>query len=167
LRVLFILFLVLPILEIWLLLKVGSVIGGLPTVGLVVLTAIAGVALLRQQSLATVLRARGKLEHGEAPIGEMAEGIFLAVGGALLLTPGFVTDFLGFCCLLPGVRRALLSWGIRQFFGRAAPPPQGAGFRQQSHREGGGHTIEGEYRRENDHERDRDREDDPHQGPRH
>lgn len=152
-RFLLIFFIVMPILEVWVLLRVGSIIGGLSTVALVVLTAVIGVMLLRQQSFSTVLRARGKLEQGEAPVGEMVEGLFLAVGGALLLTPGFITDALGFCCLLPGIRRGLLGWALRQFMQR--PGFRAGGFsyhssgeqpRSPQHR----HTIEGEYRREDE-----------------
>lgn len=143
-RLLFILFIVVPILEIWVLLKVGSVIGGLATIALVILTAAIGVALLRQQGFQTVLRVRAKLERGEAPTGELIEGIFLAVGGILLLLPGFITDTLGLCCLIPGIRRRLIGWGLRQSVTRRAtaernrPPSAGS------------HTIEGEYHREDE-----------------
>src|SRR5690606_19661020 len=101
---LFLLFVLTPIVEMWVLIKVGGVIGALPTIGLVLLTAVIGLALLRMQGFATLLRARQKMEEGQLPAKELVEGIFLAVGGALLLTPGFVTDALGFACLLPGTR---------------------------------------------------------------
>ncbi len=88
----------------YLLIEVGGYIGTLPTIGLVMLTAVIGVALLRRQGLATLTRGIGRLQRGEVPAQEMAEGILLAISGALLLTPGFVTDAVGFAFLLPASR---------------------------------------------------------------
>jgi len=105
---LFILFVVIPVIEILLLIKVGQAIGGWYTVGLVLLSAFIGVNMLRYQGLATLTRARSKLDQGEMPIGEMGDGILIAVGGALLITPGFFTDFLGFCCLIPLTRHLFI-----------------------------------------------------------
>lgn len=107
-RPLFLLFIVMPILEMWVLISVGQEIGALPTIGLVFLTAVVGLALLRRQGISTVMRAQQKMQAGEMPAREMAEGIFLAVGGALLLTPGFITDAIGFACLIPGLRQLIL-----------------------------------------------------------
>lgn len=137
------LFVLTPIIEMWILIKVGGIIGALPTIGLVLLTAVIGLALLKQQGFATLLRARQKMAEGQVPAKEMVEGIFLAAGGVLLLTPGFVTDTLGFFCLLPGLRHLLIVWGIRHF------KPQVNAFRQQdfSTRDQS-QTIEGEFRRE-------------------
>jgi len=103
-RILFILFLSIPILEIYLLLKVGSSIGALPTVVLVVLTAVIGVWLLRLQGFATVAKAQASLARGEVPATTMLEGVMLFVAGALLLTPGFFTDGIGFLLLIPPTR---------------------------------------------------------------
>ena len=89
-------FIVLPILEMYILIEVGGFIGALNTIGLVLLTALLGLMLLRQQGFRTLLNARNKLMQAEVPTEEIVTGIFLAVGGALLLTPGFVTDFIGF-----------------------------------------------------------------------
>ncbi|NVK01620.1 MAG: FxsA family protein, partial [Oceanospirillaceae bacterium] len=75
---------------------------------LVLLSAFVGVNMLRYQGLATLTRARAKLDQGEMPIGEMGDGILIAVGGALLITPGFFTDFLGFCCLVPLTRHLFI-----------------------------------------------------------
>ena len=88
----------------YLLIEVGGYIGTLPTIALVMLTAVIGVALLRRQGLATLTRGMGRLQRGEIPAEEMAEGILLAISGALLLTPGFVTDAVGFTFLLPATR---------------------------------------------------------------
>jgi UPF0716 protein FxsA len=96
-----ILFLVIPIAEIYILLEVGGIIGAFPTIILVVLTAVIGAGLLRQQGLSTLARLQQNMGQGKIPAQEMIEGVLLAVGGALLMTPGFVTDTMGFLCLLP------------------------------------------------------------------
>lgn len=96
-----------PIIEMYLLIRVGGYIGAWPTIGLVMLTAVVGVALLRVQGLSTLTRGMGRLEGGELPAREMAEGILLAVAGALLITPGFCTDAAGFLILVPPVRAAV------------------------------------------------------------
>lgn len=109
-RFLLLLFVAIPIVEMWLLIKVGGLIGALPTIALVLLTAMIGLALLRQQGFSTLMRGRGKLASGEIPAVEMIEGLVLAVSGALLLTPGFFTDAVGFAGLLPFSRR----WIVRR-----------------------------------------------------
>lgn len=114
---LFIVFIVIPVIEILLLIKVGELIGGWYTVGLVLLSAFIGVNMLRHQGLATLTRARAKLDQGEMPIGEMGDGILIAVGGALLITPGFFTDFLGFCCLIPLTRHLFVKNLAKGFMG--------------------------------------------------
>jgi UPF0716 protein FxsA len=101
-------FVVLPILEMYVLIKVGGNLGALNTVLLVLLTALIGVALLRVQGFRTLMNAKNKLGMAQLPAEEMITGIFLAIGGALLLTPGFITDIFGFLCLVPLTRRILL-----------------------------------------------------------
>jgi len=86
------------------LLKVGSFVGAFYTVLLVLMTAVIGVALLKRQGLSAFVRANQKMQAGQMPVVEMGEGLMLAVAGALLLTPGFVTDGIGFLLLTPGVR---------------------------------------------------------------
>ena len=113
-RYVFLLFVVVPIIEIMLLIEVGEVIGTLNTAALVVLTAVIGSLMLRQQGLSTILRAQERLGSGQLPINEIVEGILLAVGGALLLTPGFATDAIGFACLLPWTRRLLAAWLVKK-----------------------------------------------------
>ena len=132
-------FIVLPILEMYILIEVGSFIGAFNTIGLVLLTALLGLILLRQQGFQTLLNARNKLLQAELPTEEIVTGIFLAVGGALLLTPGFVTDFIGFMCLLPFTRRFLMSLITTSFF-------DVSGFSQQKD-EKKGNWIEGEYKK--------------------
>ncbi|HAD09415.1 MAG TPA: biotin--acetyl-CoA-carboxylase ligase [Porticoccaceae bacterium] len=154
-RFLLLLFIVIPIIEMWLLIKVGGLIGALPTIALVLLTAMVGLALLRQQGFSTLMRGRSKLESGELPAMEMIEGLVLAVSGALLLTPGFFTDALGFAGLLPFSRRWLVSRLLAQ--GRIVDASYHASVTDRVHREeggssrpsgDGGDTIEGEFRRE-------------------
>ena len=137
LAVLFLLFLLVPLVEIYFLIKVGSLIGALPTVFLVVFTAVLGVLLLRHQGWMTWQRVQENLNRGRLPAVEMLEGVVLLIAGALLLTPGFVTDAIGFACLMPPLRRALVLWFIRN---SGMGPGPGAGQ--------GPYTIEGEYRRE-------------------
>ena len=102
------LFMLIPIVEMWILIEVGGWIGALPTIGLVVLTAVIGLSLLKQQGLSTLMRARRKIDEGAIPASELVSGVMIAVGGALLLTPGFVTDALGFALLIPQTRKWLL-----------------------------------------------------------
>ena len=100
-------FIGIPIIEIALFIQVGSLIGLLPTLGIVVLTAIIGTALLRRQGLAVLTQARNDMDSGRVPVDSVADGAFLLVAGAFLLTPGFFTDAIGFALLMPVVRTAL------------------------------------------------------------
>ena len=102
-----VLFLVLPIIEIFVLIKVGSdeLLGPMWTIFLVVLTAVIGAFLLRKQGLSVLARLKSNMSQGKIPAQEIIEGMLLAVGGALLMTPGFVTDAMGFLCLLPFSRQ--------------------------------------------------------------
>ena len=112
-RFLFLCFLLVPILEMLVLLKVGAFIGAFYTIVLVLMTAIMGVSLLKQQGLSAFIRANQKMQTGQVPVAEMGEGLMLAVAGALLLTPGFVTDIVGFLLLTPGIRGFLANkWVI-------------------------------------------------------
>jgi UPF0716 protein FxsA len=135
-RILLILFVLVPIIEMWVLIEVGSNIGPLPTIGLVLLTACIGLALLRRQGAGALARAQEKLRAQQMPVREMADGLFFAVGGALLLTPGFVTDAIGFACLTPGVRTLLMSAIAKQLHsnGRMSGfnPNVNAGFKSQN-----------------------------------
>ena len=102
-------FLIVPLIEIYVLIQVGQVIGAGWTVFAVVATAVIGVWLLRLQGLSTLMRARQKLDSNELPAQEMLEGVGLVIAGALLLTPGFCTDAIGFLLLFPLTRRWLTS----------------------------------------------------------
>ncbi len=138
---LLLLFLLVPVAEIYLLIQVGREIGALPTVALVIATAVLGAWLLRRQGLSTLMRARGSLERGELPALEMLEGLILVVGGALLLTPGFVTDAVGFACLVPALRQAVIRRIVAS--GRWVRAEGGYGVGQPGNR-----VIDGEFRRE-------------------
>jgi UPF0716 protein FxsA len=99
-----IIFLIVPVLEIYLLIEVGQVIGALWTAFLVVLTAVIGVRLLKIQGISTLMRAQNKMQTGQPPAQEMLEGVGLVLAGAFLLTPGFFTDTVGFILLFPPTR---------------------------------------------------------------
>ena len=141
LHLLFLLFIAVPIVEMWLLLEVGGVIGAVPTIGLVVLTAALGAVLVRAQGFSTIRQVHRSLDAGEVPAVAIIEGIFLLVAGALLLTPGFLTDAIGFGCLVPPLRRALI---LRFIERRVVRSQHGAGTSTPRR----GHVFEGEYERE-------------------
>ncbi len=141
-RVLFLFFLIVPIIEIYLLLQVGGIIGVFPTVLLVVFTAALGAWLLRRQGFETWQRLQNNLAQGTIPAYEMIEGPILLVGGALLLTPGFFTDLLGFTCLLPALRRKIAQYIIEKHLLNTAP---GSVFRTERSNHD---VIEGVYQKE-------------------
>jgi len=137
------LFIIVPLLEMYVLIKVGGVIGAFPTIFLVVFTAFLGVWLIRIQGFSTLQRIRTTLDSGGIPAIEMVEGVFLFVAGALLLTPGFVTDSIGFLCLVPPLRRALILALVKRWQVSVVQSQQGGSSKQ-------GNIIEGEYRRHDD-----------------
>ena len=133
------LFIIVPLIEIALFIQVGDQVGVLPTVALVVLTAVIGVLLLRWQGIATLMRARERMQAGQVPAQEMVEGFLLAVAGIMLLTPGFFTDSLGFLLLVPQLRQGLYKTVSRRMvIRRAGPGRQG---------EPEGRTFDGEFER--------------------
>ena len=136
---LILLFICVPLFEIYLFIEIGSVIGALPTIALILVTAVVGVWLLRIQGLATYRRYQNVLMQGEIPAMEVLEGMALLVGGALLLTPGFFTDAVGLLCLIPATRRMMLAPLLR----RLRVTVTGASTKRTA----GGRVIEGEYRR--------------------
>ena len=106
---LFLAFLLVPLVEIGLFIQIGGWIGLWPTLGIVVLTAVAGTALVRSQGMQTLQRLRRSLDELRDPTEPLADGAMILISGALLLTPGFFTDAVGFALLVPGVRRAIMS----------------------------------------------------------
>ena len=139
-KIIFLFFITVPFIEIYLLLQLGGIIGVLPTVLLVVFTAVLGAWLLRQQGFATLQRFQASLAQGEVPAYEMIEGPVLLVGGALLLTPGFFTDVIGFACLIPQTRRKFAQYIIEK---QVIKAQGGAPFQQEQPQEH--NVIEGEF----------------------
>ncbi len=125
---LILLFVVLPLLDLSLLLKVGQWLGALSTAALVVGTGFLGALLARRQGMAALARAGADLSSGRLPDASLLDGLSVLVGGALLLTPGVLTDILGFGLLIPVSRRLLQKLAIRFAAqriakGSAASPP--------------------------------------------
>jgi len=108
LRILFILFIIVPLLELYVLIEVGSGIGGLTTILLCLFTAAFGGLLIRWQGLSTLIDAQRRMSMGEFPADHGAHGLLLALAGLLLFTPGFITDTLGFLLLVPPLRQWLI-----------------------------------------------------------
>lgn len=108
-RILFALFIIVPIIEITVLMQVGELIGAWPTVAIVIISAWLGAKYVRQQGLATLQSVQNKMAQGEMPSSEIVTGVMLLVAGVLLVTPGFVTDIFGLSLLIPAFRKALAS----------------------------------------------------------
>ena len=140
-QLLFLVVLIIPFAEIYLLLQVGSIIGALPTIFLVVFTAALGAWLLRQQGFATFRRVQENLAQGMIPAYEMIEGPIILLGGILLLTPGFITDLLGLACLIPPLRKKIAQYVIEHHLIQA-----GGSFQQEKAAEK--NILEGEFRKE-------------------
>ena len=137
----------------YLLIEVAGYIDALPTIGLVMLTAVIGVALLKRQGLQTLTRGNQKMNRGQMPVQEVAEGLLLAVAGALLITPGFVTDGIGFFILFPPTRlvvaQLLLSRvQVQGFQGMGQHDDRSASGKPESRQPT--QTLEGEYQRKDD-----------------
>lgn len=107
-KVLFLLFVLIPIIEITVLMQVGSWLGAWPTVGIVIVSAWLGATYVRQQGLQTLHTLQEKMAQGEMPSEEIVAGLLLIIAGVLLVTPGFVTDTFGLVLLLPSFRKLLL-----------------------------------------------------------
>ncbi len=112
------LFIVVPAVELALLMKVGSLLGVLPTFALIVVTGVVGAALAKKQGLSVLTRLRADAQTGAWPGTAIADGAIIVVAGALLVTPGMLTDVVGFLCLVPAVRGAIRGH-LRRHFERA------------------------------------------------
>jgi len=147
--VFFALFLLVPIIEIIGFMQIGSLIGLWPTLGIVILTAIAGSMLLRHQGMAVLFRTQSMIQEGKIPVDEMIDGICLAIAGALLLTPGFFTDIFGFLLFVPPFRRTLAKSVFKKYIlPRTTFFANGTSF--------SGHSSENSAENfQNDHKRDR------------
>ena len=132
---------VVPIVELYVIIQVGQGLGVVPTIVLLVVMSLAGGYLLRREGTRTWRALRDALQAGRLPAREVADGALVILGGALLLTPGFVTDLVGLLCILPPTRAALrrmltgvvgrrlgvgglLGGTTRGQFGRTRPPGQ-------------------------------------------
>lgn len=128
-----------PLIELYLLIEVGSEIGALPTILLTLLTAAIGTWLVRMQGLGVLARVARSLAADELPALELMDGALLLVAGLFLLLPGFLTDALGFLLLVPPVRHRLIRRTVRLV---PAHPVQGEAGRVEIR------VIEGRFRRE-------------------
>ena len=154
------LFIGVPLVEIYLFIQVGGLIGALPTVLLVIVTALLGVSLLRAQGFQTMAKFQQEVATGQLPANTMLEGVALIFGGALLLTPGFLTDTIGFLCLIPFTRQTIIAWAIKNMSvtsrfsaGFHSGPGPGPGFNHQQHSQQRPHdpnVIEGEFKKSDD-----------------
>jgi len=109
-RVLFLLFLIVPLIEIGLFIAIGQTIGIWPTLLGVIGTALIGSAIIRVQGLSLLGEIRQTAAAGRLPARQLAEGMMIGIAGALLLTPGYFTDTLGFLLLVPPLRGAIYDW---------------------------------------------------------
>jgi len=149
-----VLFILIPIIEIALFIHVGGEIGIPTTLLLCVVTAVIGAFLIRTQGIATLLNAQNRMQRQELPVKEMFDGICLAAAGAMLMTPGFFTDTVGFLLLTPPVRNYLRHYITEHYsfgtFDMGTHDP----FNKRK-REGSidGNVIDAEYERVDDEDR--------------
>ncbi len=147
---LFLLFVVVPVAEIYVLVTVGTALGAFNTIALVLLTAMLGASLVRSQGLATLMSVQQRMARGELPGQQIVEAMLLAVAGVLLVTPGFLTDLLGLLILTPATRAPIARYVMTHLKVRMVATGPG-GFPPQ--RPGGpgtpnaGNTIEGDFER--------------------
>ena len=121
-----VLFIVLPIVEIWVLIRVAGVIGGLEAVSLVILVSMVGAWLVRREGLGVLRKVERRLGEGQLPSRELVDGLLIAVGGALMLTPGFVTDAVSLLLLFPPTRIVVRTWLMNRYRGRVRTTTIGA-----------------------------------------
>ena len=111
---LFLAFTIIPVVELYLLIKIGSIIGAIPTILIVIGTGFLGAYLARVQGLKTMWKVRDNLSQGIMPAEELLDALLIVVAGVVLLTPGFLTDFLGFSLLIPASRNLIKRWLRKQ-----------------------------------------------------
>ncbi len=153
------------IIEIFLIIKIGGIIGFWATVGIVLLTGITGVTLLRHQGFQLLNQVQQRMQNNQMPATELLEGVALLMGGLMLVTPGFLTDIVGFCLLLPPSRKLLIALVSRQLkrtiqvhstqgfysqsttFNHAGPSSAGPDKPGYQAGRGGNDVFEGEFER--------------------
>ncbi|WP_404458984.1 FxsA family protein [Sutcliffiella horikoshii] len=106
-RILLALIIVVPALEIWLLITAGKLIGAIPTIMLIILTGVLGAWLAKYQGVTALRSAQQKMNSGQMPGDVIIDGLCILIGGVVLLTPGFITDAIGFALLLPPTRNLI------------------------------------------------------------
>lgn len=158
-RILFMLFIVVPIIEIALLIQVSDVVGGFATIALVVLTAILGAKLVKKQGLSAFTNVQGQMAQGQMPASELFTGLCVIIAGVLLMTPGIMTDALGFMLLTPAIRGYLAASLVKQVGAKmeAKMSSHRSGFTHNMHQQSSfgqentqseqPSTIEGEFKR--------------------
>lgn len=135
---LLLLFIGLPLIELYFLIKIGSVIGAVPTIALSIFTAVLGTWLVRRQGFGVLMRVRDALARDEVPALELLDGVLILMAGLVLLLPGFLTDIFGFLLLIPPLRR----WAVRRYV-RVIPVHTQTSYGPES----GPRVIEGNCRR--------------------
>jgi len=140
-RFFLLLFIALPLFELWLIIKVGSLLGAAATVALVVATAVVGLLVLRYQGVKTLLRGRESMAQGHLPAQEMLEAMMLSIAGVLLVLPGFATDTAGFLLLVSPLRRLVAARALSRMVVIGS-------FQSMARRPG--NTMEGEFWRHDD-----------------
>ena len=111
---LFLAFTIIPVVEIYLLIQIGTIFGALTSIALVIVTGFLGAYLARIQGLQTLFRIQKSLREGQMPSGELLDAVLIGIAGLVLLTPGFLTDAFGFLLLIPNTRTAIKQWLHRQ-----------------------------------------------------
>lgn len=127
LGLLFLAFLVVPFLELFVILKVGGAIGALNTIGLLVLVSAVGAWLVKREGLGVLRRAQARIRAGGVPGTEVIDGVLILFAGALLLTPGFLTDAVGVLLLVPPARAGIRATATNRLRRRIAPGRPGVG----------------------------------------
>lgn len=126
---LLLLFLVVPIVELAVIIQVGQLLGVVPTLGILIVLSVLGAWLMKREGLGVVRRAQQQARSGRVPGREVADGFLIVLGGALMLTPGFVTDAVGLALLLPPVRALVRPVLLAQLQARALGATLGGGAR--------------------------------------
>lgn len=116
--VLFLLFLAVPFAELFVILKVGSALGIVPTIGLLILMSVVGAALVKREGIGVLRRAQQRMNAGQVPGRELVDGVLILFAGALMLTPGFLTDCVAILLLIPPVRAGFRAYAIRKLRNR-------------------------------------------------
>lgn len=137
---LLLLFIVVPVVELSLLLSISGVVGAVRTFVIIIITGIIGAHLAKQQGIKTLNTIKSSLNQGHLPGTEVVDGFIILIAGAVLLTPGFLTDVIGFLLLLPSGRNVFKAWLIKRFTkflqsGRVKPTFRGYRFETKSRHE--------------------------------